>query len=78
VYTYIIHTHTTDFDQTLCNSKSGYAPLPGKHSLNPHLSQLIRASAGGGLQTVVVTRNSNRRQVLILLALLDCGGDPQQ
>ena len=34
-----------DFDQTLCNSKSGYAPLVGKHSLNPHLSDFLLSTA---------------------------------
>ena len=34
-----------DFDQTLCNSKSGYAPLVGKHSLNPHLSDFLFSTA---------------------------------
>jgi hypothetical protein len=34
-----------DFDQTLCNSKSGYAPVIGKHSLNPHLADMLLARA---------------------------------
>ena len=64
-----------DFDQTLCNSKSGYAPVMGKHSLNPHLADLLlnRASRAWlpgtrGMRAQVVTRNSNVDAIVSFLA----------
>lgn len=30
-----------DFDQTLCSTKSGLQPIPGKHGLNPQLFEIL-------------------------------------
>jgi len=50
-----------DFDQTLCETKSGCPPDPAKHGLNPHLFALARAWRD---KAAVVSRQPYANQVL--------------
>ena len=59
-----------DFDQTLCETKSGCVPIPGKHRLNPELHALAQA---WGERAVVVSRQPHTNQASVQSFLRECG-----
>lgn len=59
-----------DFDQTLCETKSGCVPIPRKHRLNPELHALAQA---WGERAVVVSRQPHTNQANVQSFLRECG-----
>ena len=61
------HALVFDWDQTLCTTKSGNAPVVGRHKLQPDLATLLPAVDGkaegsvveGSPRCCVATRNAN-------------------
>uniref|UniRef100_A0A6U6A6G1 Uncharacterized protein n=2 Tax=Guillardia theta TaxID=55529 RepID=A0A6U6A6G1_GUITH len=70
-----------DFDQTLCSSKSGFPPVPGKHRLQEDVAELLRCAqrageneqgeGGGGwersLRVSIVSRNPHKKEIMEML-----------
>lgn len=54
-----------DFDRTLCNTKSGNAPIIGKHVIDTELLSLLQVY---GDICEVVTRNPHKEEILAFLA----------
>lgn len=50
-----------DFDQTLCSTKSGLQPIPGKHGLNPELFEILTTHPS----VHIITRQNIRHKTFL-------------
>lgn len=67
-----------DFDQTLCSTKSGLQPIPGKHGLNPQLFEILASHP----KVHIITRQNVRHKQFLenfIKLHLECNGfDPSK